>query len=307
MFAITMNETWRSVSEFCDEPPKRTIKPKPGRGILAGPRSHEVECFGRFHEAHLTVAPGDPTAMAEMSKSCCTEKIRKRKSDPSILIFPRSHIEAALFYANASRRDIDINFMGRLNTKKETANRARQWIFDFVKTHMTPASLFIDTTVPDPAKYKPLGPFDASVDARGRPAGFRPLGVMGEQTTNPCVMAKCSVEYFHRLARSKFTLSPAGDQAWSQRFFEAIMAGSIPILQSQEHTGRNIKEKKLGYKYLLASEYAARRRKFPGPPPYCTRWAEHNLDIFLRHQSYIARRQTIFPSIDRCVAEAFEK
>ena len=82
-------------------------------------------------------------------------------------------------------------------------------------------------------------------------------------------------------------------------------SGSIPILQSMEHAGRNVREKRLGYKYLLASEFAARRKKFGGATPYCRRWAEHNLDIFLRHQSYINRRQTIHPNIDRCVAESF--
>ena len=41
------------------------------------------------------------------------------------------------------------------------------------------------------------------------------MGVMGDQTHgNPCSMAKCSVDYFRRLADSKFTLSPAGDKPW---------------------------------------------------------------------------------------------
>ncbi|KAK7242157.1 DNA polymerase theta [Aureococcus anophagefferens] len=41
---------------------------------------------------------------------------------------------------------------------------------------------------------------------------------------------------------------------WSLRFFEAIMAGSIPILTNQRHAGRNHDERALGYKYLLVSE-----------------------------------------------------
>ena len=83
------------------------------------------------------------------------------------------------------------------------------------------------------------------------------------------------------------------------------MAGSIPLLDNKEHSGRNYKEKMLGYKYLLVSEYVARRRRFPGAAPYCQAWAEHNLDIFLRHQTYIMRRQTIHPNLERCIAEAF--
>ena len=87
---------------------------------------------------------------------------------------------------------------------------------------------------------------------------------MGEQQQNPCVMAKCSTDYFHRLARSRFTLAPAGDKPWSQRFFEAIMAGSVPILQLPQHAGRNLGEQTLGYKFLLVSEFENRLRANEG-------------------------------------------
>ena len=312
-----------NLTDFCADPPSRTFKAN-SKTISPGPRSIEVDCFARwvvapcssvrpsrarpfprFHEAHLTEMPGDPVVGKQMQGACCTDRKRHAGINPPYIIFPRSHIEAAMFYANTSTRDVDINFMGRLTTKQETANRARKWIFDFVKSTFTDRSIFIDTTVEHPATYKKLGPYDISVGADGKPAGFKPMGVMGEQKQNPCVMAKCSTDYFQRLARSRYTLSPAGDKPWSQRFFEAIMAGSIPILASQEHAGRNHKEKTLGYKYLLLSEYVARRRKFQGDPPYCPEWAQHNLDIFLRHHSYIMRRQTIHPNLDRCIAEAF--
>ena len=294
----------RNLSGFCADPPRRVFKQN-AKTIQPGPRSVEVDCFARFHEADLTVRPGDAAAGARMQRQCCNDKKRHGAFSPAYIVFPRSHLEAAMFYANGSARDVDVNFMGRLHTKQETANRARRWIFDFVRSSFTNASIFIDTTVQDPRTYKRLGPYDISIGADGRPAGFKPMGVMAEQTKNPCVMAKCSTDYFLRLARSRFTLSPAGDKPWSQRFFEAIMAGSIPLLDNKEHSGRNYKEKMLGYKYLLVSEYVARRRRFPGAAPYCQAWAEHNLDIFLRHQTYIMRRQTIHPNLERCIAEAF--
>ena len=83
------------------------------------------------------------------------------------------------------------------------------------------------------------------------------------------------------------------------------MAGSVPILSSKEHAGRNHAEKTLGYKYLLVSEYVARRTRFPGAVPYCDKWAAHNLAIFLEHQSYIEDPATIEPGVGRCRAEAF--
>ena len=84
------------------------------------------------------------------------------------------------------------------------------------------------------------------------------------------------------------------------------MAGSVPILQSAHHAGRNLQEQRLGYKYLLVTEFEARRKALRGEePPYCENWARHNIDIFLRRQSYIQRRQTIHPNADRCKAEEF--
>ena len=74
---------------------------------------------------------------------------------------------------------------------------------------------------------------------------------------------------------------------------------------SKEHAGRNRAEKTLGYKYLLVSEYVARRKRFPGAAPYCAEWAAHNLAIFLEHQSYIEDPATVRPRLDRCLAERF--
>ena len=289
---------------FCADPPVRSFARTP-RDIAPGPRSREVECFARFHEAHIAAVPGDPEVVNQMAGACCTDRVRNSKGPARLVIFPRSHIEAALFYSNVSRRDVDINFMGRIHTKQQSANRARRWILDFAKRTFTNASLFLDTTVQNPSTYQRLGAYDISV-VEGHAAGFKPMGVMGEQQQNPCVMAKCSTDYFHRLARSRFTLAPAGDKPWSQRFFEAIMAGSVPILQSPQHAGRNFGEQTLGYKFLLVSEFEKRLRANGGVAPYCGDWARHNLDIFLRRQSYIQRRQTIHANVDRCRSEAFD-
>ena len=112
---------------------------------MPGPRSREVECFARFHEAHIAAVPGDPKVANQMARACCTDRVRNSKGPVRLVIFPRSHIEAALFYSNASRRDVDINFMGRIHTKQQSANRARRWILDFVRKTFTNASLFLDS------------------------------------------------------------------------------------------------------------------------------------------------------------------
>jgi len=84
------------------------------------------------------------------------------------------------------------------------------------------------------------------------------------------------------------------------------MAGSVPILQLPQHAGRNLGEQTLGYKFLLVSEFENRLRANEGVVPYCGDWAQDNLDIFLRRQSYIQRRQTIHANVDRCRSEAFD-
>ena len=78
-----------------------------------------------------------------------------------------------------------------------------------------------------------------------------------------------------------------------------------PIVSHVEHAGRNSDERNLGYKYLLVSEFVARRRAFPGELPYCAAWADHNRKIFLEHQSYIDDPASVEPSLARCAAEAF--
>ena len=78
-----------------------------------------------------------------------------------------------------------------------------------------------------------------------------------------------------------------------------MLLGSIPIVQDQEHVGRNQLEKKLGYKFLLASEFLARYKETNGTLPYCKEWAQYNFNIFLRAQTLIANHQTVSLSADR--------
>ena len=59
---------------------------------------------------------------------------------------------------------------------------------------------------------------------------------------NSCIMASDAgrkfpvkswhAQYYDMLLNSKFTLCPSGDFIWTYRFFEAILCGSIPIVQT---------------------------------------------------------------------------
>ena len=39
-------------------------------------------------------------------------------------------------------------------------------------------------------------------------------------------------DYFNQMANSKFVLCPNGDYIWTYRFFEAVICGAIPIVES---------------------------------------------------------------------------
>ena len=73
--------------------------------------------------------------------------------------------------------------------------------------------------------------------------------------------------YLDVVCRSAATLAPAGDNAWSRRFYEAILCCSVPIVQRPEHAGRTPRDLTLGYFYhvydpeLPASAYAYDRDK----------------------------------------------
>ncbi|KAH8097358.1 potassium channel [Aureococcus anophagefferens] len=329
-----------TLESFCDDPPPRRHDDA-NRTHYPGPPAVESACFGIFQEAHVSASPGDAALSRDMQASCCNYQIlnRGRRNASAIirgtiedtrryLMFPRSQIEAARHYAATSTRDVDLNFMGRLYDgdgddgaslldyalrkdydpvvfSSRVAARMRAWVLPFVKRYFTADSVLLDTSVKDAATHVPLGAYDRSVGGDGALAGFRPIALNFTTGATTCKKATCDPAYYEKLARSRFTLAPAGDMPWSLRFFEAVMAGSVPILSSKEHAGRNHAEKTLGYKYLLVSEYVARRRRFPGAAPYCAEWADHNLAIFLEHQSDIEDPATVRPRLDRCLAEGF--
>ena len=102
-----------------------------------------------------------------------------------------------------------------------------------------------------------------------------------------------SINQSIKLARSKFTMAPRGDRPWSQRFFEAIMAGSIPVVQSHEHTGRGPRERGLGYKVYMQND----ETKYV----YREDWARHNLEVFIRHQIELSPAERLASPFERAV------
>lgn len=135
----------------------------------------------------------------------------------------------------------DYVFIGSIQSNRS----ARQWVIEFAKQHFTEHSLFINT---DKGEWVSLGVFDKTYLQEG----YSPKSEEDTQSRSTQFrIIDDNKMYFESLASSKFSLCPAGDQPWSFRFYETLMCGSIPIVESYHHTYRTAYESNIPYKYLL--------------------------------------------------------
>ena len=184
----------------------------------------------------------------------------------SVLLYPRSYLNQV----NELPTDKihDYNFVGCLY--KQHTFESRKWIIDFAKVNFTDHSYYCIT---DPINdYQPIGNFDFSLEQAGK--RFVP-----KQNNRDHNQVFFDVDFFRTMKQSKFTLCPSGDAPWSLRFFEAIMCKSIPVLEKTLHSGRNNKERKIGYRYYLTDEEHLFREE----------WAEENYQRFLVAQTLTNR------------------
>lgn len=309
-----------STAAFCADPPDRVFdsKRKYHRDRVGG-RSMQLGCFANIEERlsakNLLLDAG---ANAAKERRCCTESIRTSglRISPEILLFPRSHVETALYYARTENRSIDFGFVGRVSAKIVDVTRARRWVLDFARVFFTNQSHYVDTAASG-GNYTALGDWDKSRQyafmINPNASHFVPMHYHHlEKSQHPCSMASCDPLYFSELARMKFALAPAGDMPYSQRFFEAVMAGAVPVVENQRHTGHSLGERRLGYKYFLASELAERITAFrsssagaSAPLPYCANLASYNWDIFLQRQTVIKRRTSVNATAALCQLASF--
>ena len=145
------------------------------------------------------------------------------------------------------KKDLDYCFIGSLYDDPMLINNpgynSRLWINNFVKKYFTDNSIFINTSASHD-NYKKIGSFDLThehiegIDIRPKQAIYRNINN--------------NIKYFEYMARSKFILCPAGDSPWSYRFYETLMVGSMPVVQTWHHTYRTREESKIPYCYTLS-------------------------------------------------------
>ena len=192
---------------------------------------------------------------------------------PRIALYPRSFVERVQGFGSA--KPIDFNFRGAVYID-EVTRANRQWVLDFAARHFTARSYFQITdsqalrrTLLLRRRHRLLGRFDYSYARRG----FVP------KENEVSRRDYFDEDYFRLMSESEFTLCPAGDAPWSMRFYEAILAGSIPILEKPQHAGRNALEYGIGYRYYLVGA---------GPYEFRQDWMDENFQKFLRFQTLMA-------------------
>jgi hypothetical protein len=165
--------------------------------------------------------------------------------NPQIAIFSKKYYNDIKNLNN--NKIYDYCFIGSINSNPER----RIWVVEFFKKFGTKNSIFINTDNND--NWETIGEFDLSKTKKTDT--FCPKEQDDNQTKK--VQYREINEnkfYFETMCQSHFCLCPAGDTSWSFRFYEVLMCGSIPIVESWHHTYRSPDESNINYNYYLFDE-----------------------------------------------------
>jgi len=146
--------------------------------------------------------------------------------DRYLVKFPRSWVDRInkLRGAGQSRAFNFIGALRDLSAESSYPAGVRDWILPFVKENFLSGDYFQDTN-PLPNATK-MGAFDHSFDVRN---------FTKQQRLYADDQVPFDETYFRTLCSSEFTLAPAGDLPYSYRFVEAILCGSIPIVDQEKY------------------------------------------------------------------------
>ena len=162
-------------------------------------------------------------------------------SKPPYAIFSHKYFEEMQSLNND--KIYDYCFIGSIDTEPEK----RAWAVDFARKNFTSQSIFINTD--GKLDWEPLGEFDKTNQVDGV---FCPKKHPDNQSKQAQYrIIKENLFYFQTMANSKYVLCPAGDTAWSFRFYEVLMCKSLPIVITWHHTYRTLEESEIKYSYML--------------------------------------------------------
>lgn len=191
---------------------------------------------------------------------------------------PQSHVEQiSELKAKYKTKAYNMNFQGGITMPR------RHWVVTFAKEHFADHDMYVANDAPLP--YTPAGPYDHTLEHRN--TTFRPMSHIGNMKTS------FDPKYYSYMVQSNFTLCPGGLQPWSGRFYESIMAGSIPVINSEE---TDFNEEiygnsdpvpqwltHIGYKYLTTAQLVS--KTFSSTE--LKKIADDNYNLFEKYQTWI--------------------
>lgn len=159
---------------------------------------------------------------------------------PDIAIFSKKYYQEIQQLNND--KIYDYCFIGSIKSSPEN----RQWVVEFAKKYFTENSVFTNTD--NDENWVSLGTFDLTKENKGYCPKIQCHNYSYDVQYRKVLE---NLFYFQTMRQSKFCLCPIGDAIWSFRFYEVLMCGSIPIVESIHHTYRTVQEYKLKYSYYL--------------------------------------------------------
>jgi hypothetical protein len=241
-------------------------------GLAAGLRSYQL--MVQAYASEGLPLPGTSTPWGRRQFHKLPEEKRPlwlKKREPLVLLYPRSYVERVASMNHT--KTIRMNFVGAV-FNEEVADH-RRWVVDLAASQFGDDDYFCATDLTEEYGYSRLGTFDKTIEnLRSDDRRFVPT------KADPADRTVFDDVYFETLSQSMFTLCPRGDLPWSMRFFEAIMCGSIPIVEDELHTGRNALERTIGYRFYLQDEALEYRED----------WVTENYERFVSRQTLLGRR-----------------
>mmetsp|Transcript_20651 Transcript_20651/g.43962 ORF Transcript_20651/g.43962 Transcript_20651/m.43962 type:complete len:287 (-) Transcript_20651:60-920(-) len=176
---------------------------------------------------------------------------------------------------NSSRKTFNFNFQGSLFGSGMVRRGYRDWVAPFASAMFADNDMFIITDAP--ANYTPLEPYDHTHERKT----YRPK----DHPHNH--LMPFDAAYYQTMVDSNFTLCPGGDHPWSMRFHEAILAGSIPVIDSvstdlSDHTVA-FWVTRIGYRYFTTKEML----DLTLSSVELKSIVDHNYDLLMRYQTWL--------------------
>lgn len=162
----------------------------------------------------------------------------------------------------------------RSNFQGTTQRKFRDWVAPLIEQHFDERDLLIATD--SSPNRTSMGSYDHTNDQDY----LRPPD-QHRQIEN------FDPRYYQIMIQSNFTLCPGGDEPWSIRFVEAILAGSIPVIHSEQtdYADSPFKSfwfKHVGYTYFTTDQMLNMNMSSAELKSI----ADHNYELFLEYQTF---------------------